>query len=156
MKANRVLCIVLALCMMLMSTDMTVLACEPTDVQVEESTEETVSQAGVEVCAESELTVEASEVLASDIVNYANSFVGKLPYVSGGTSLTTGADCSGFICAIFAHFGFDLWSNRTSLRNLPASKATNIGTNMSNALPGDIITLESNGSKHVGIYAGGG
>lgn len=100
--------------------------------------------------ANTELYIEAAETLASVIVNDANSYVGVLPYKSGGTSLTTGADCSGFVCAIFAKYGYNLWGYRTKLETLPSSIAQNIGTNINNALPGDIIVF----SGHVGIYAG--
>ncbi len=43
----------------------------------------------------------------SAIVSYATQFIGN-PYVWGGTSLTNGADCSGFIMSVYAHFGYDL------------------------------------------------
>lgn len=43
----------------------------------------------------------------SAIVKYAESFIGKLPYVWGGTSLSTGADCSGFVQSVYKHFGID-------------------------------------------------
>ncbi len=42
------------------------------------------------------------------LVDYACSFAGWLPYVSGGSSLTTGADCSGFTSAIYAAFGYSI------------------------------------------------
>ncbi|MCI9004133.1 MAG: hypothetical protein HFH39_02605 [Lachnospiraceae bacterium] len=96
-----------------------------------------------------------AETLASAIVSDAESYVGRLPYVYGGASLTTGADCSGFICAIYQKHGYNLWSHRTQLRNLPSSIATNIPADIRNALPGDIITMSSSAGKHVGIYAGG-
>lgn len=89
---------------------------------------------------------EAASANGQDIVDYAMQYVGKVPYVWGGTSLTTGADCSGFICRIYEHFGFNLWPHRTKLRNA----GTNIGTDFNQAKPGDIIWFEG----HVGIYAG--
>lgn len=97
-----------------------------------------------------------AETIADAIVRDAESYVGRLNYVYGGSSLTTGADCSGFVCAIFQKHGYDLWAYRSRLRSMPQSLATNIGTNINNALPGDIITLNSGGYMHVGIYAGNG
>ena len=89
---------------------------------------------------------EAASANGQDIVNDAMQYVGKVPYVYGGNSLTTGADCSGFICCIYEHFGFNLWPHRAKLRNA----GTNIGTDLSKARPGDIIWFPG----HVGIYAG--
>lgn len=97
-----------------------------------------------------------AETLASTIVSDAESYVGKLPYVWGGTSLTTGADCSGFICAIYAKHGYNLWAYRTNLRGLPSTIATGVTNNINYALPGDIFTMIKNGQKHIGIYAGNG
>ena len=81
----------------------------------------------------------------SDIANYALQFVGN-PYVYGGTSLTNGADCSGFVMSVFANFGYSLPHSSSALQG--------VGTGVStDALqPGDIICY----SGHVGIYIGGG
>lgn len=88
----------------------------------------------------------ASKVDGSKIVALARSYEGKVPYVWGGTSLANGCDCSGFICRIYEKFGINLWANRTKLRNA----GTNIGTDFSKAIPGDIVWF----TGHVGIYAG--
>lgn len=82
----------------------------------------------------------------SQIANYALQFAGKTPYVFGGTSLTSGADCSGFVMAIFAHFGISLphYSGSQALMGTPVSYA--------NARPGDIV---ANG-QHAAIYLGNG
>ncbi|MEY8483815.1 C40 family peptidase [Lachnospiraceae bacterium 48-21] len=79
------------------------------------------------------------------IVEFACQFIGN-PYVWGGTSLTNGADCSGFVQSVFAHFGISL--PRTT-RDL-----VSVGTPVSyeEAIPGDIILY----SGHVGIYMGNG
>ena len=80
-----------------------------------------------------------------EIANYACQFVGN-PYVSGGTSLTNGADCSGFTYAVYKAFGYSL--PRTSTAQRSAGK----GVNYSEAQPGDIICY----AGHVAIYLGGG
>lgn len=77
---------------------------------------------------------------------YACKFVGN-PYVYGGSSLTNGADCSGFVMAVYAHFGYSLPHSSSALRGV--GKKVN---GLSNAQPGDIICY----SGHVAIYTGGG
>ena len=81
------------------------------------------------------------------VANYAVQFVGN-PYRYGGTSLTSGADCSGFVQSIFRKFGISL--PRSSGEQ--ASVGANVGTNLANAVPGDLICY----SGHIGIYIGGG
>lgn len=89
-----------------------------------------------------------ADVSGSDIVNYALSYVGKVPYVWGGNSFSSGMDCSGFVCGVYNHFGINLWSYRTKIRNSPL--VTNAGTDLSVADPGDILWFEG----HVAIYTG--
>ena len=81
----------------------------------------------------------------SSIVDYATQFVGN-PYVWGGTSLTGGADCSGFTQSVYAQFGYSL--PRTSYEQ------QNWGTEVSyaDAQPGDLICY----GGHVAIYRGNG
>lgn len=84
------------------------------------------------------------------LVQYATQFVGN-PYVWGGTSLTRGADCSGFVLSVFANYGISLpHSSRAQ---------ANCGTRISasEAQPGDLF-FYGNGSSinHVAIYIGGG
>ncbi|WP_230398796.1 C40 family peptidase [Novisyntrophococcus fermenticellae] len=81
----------------------------------------------------------------SAIVSYACNFIGN-PYVWGGESLTNGADCSGFIKSVYAHFGYSL--PRTS----GALRSAGRGVSYAEAQPGDIICYEG----HVAIYMGGG
>lgn len=85
------------------------------------------------------------------LVEYAKQFIGN-PYVWGGTSLTKGADCSGFVLSVFKNFGISLsHSSRAQ-----ANAGTKIS--MDEAKPGDLI-FYSNGSgtiNHVAIYIGGG
>lgn len=81
----------------------------------------------------------------SSVVDYATQFVGN-PYVWGGTSLTSGADCSGFVQSVYKNFGVDL--PRTSYEQ------QNAGTEVSysDAQPGDLICY----GGHVAIYMGDG
>ncbi len=86
-----------------------------------------------------------------DLVEYAKQFVGN-PYVWGGISLTKGADCSGFVLAVFKKYGITLsHSSRAQ-----ANEGTKIST--SDLKPGDLI-FYGNGKgsiNHVAIYIGGG
>ena len=86
-----------------------------------------------------------------ELVEYAKQFVGN-PYVWGGTSLTKGADCSGFVLSVFKKFGVSLsHSSRAQ-----ANEGTMIST--SELMPGDLV-FYANGSgtiNHVAIYIGGG
>lgn len=85
-----------------------------------------------------------------DLSQYAKQFVGN-PYVWGGTSLTKGADCSGFIQSVFKNFGISL--PRTSVTQ--AGAGTKI--TMAEALPGDLIFYAKGGRiNHVALYIGGG
>lgn len=79
------------------------------------------------------------------VVNYACQFVGN-PYVWGGTSLTNGADCSGFIVSIYAKFGVSLPHSSGAMAGCGR------GVSYSEAMPGDIICY----AGHVAIYMGGG
>lgn len=81
----------------------------------------------------------------SSIASYALQFVGN-PYVFGGTSLTNGADCSGFTMAVHQHFGISI--PRSSVGQAAGGKAVAI----SSVQPGDIIYY----GNHVGIYIGNG
>lgn len=85
-----------------------------------------------------------------DLVQYAKQFVGN-PYVWGGTSLTKGADCSGFTLSVYKKYG-------VSLPHHAASQAK-MGTKVDygSAQPGDLVFYAKNGSiNHVAIYIGNG
>lgn len=85
-----------------------------------------------------------------DLVQFAKQFIGN-PYVWGGTSLTGGADCSGFTLSVFKKYGI-------SLPHHAASQAQ-LGTkvSLSEAQPGDLVFYAKNGViNHVAIYIGNG
>lgn len=81
-----------------------------------------------------------------EVIRYALQFVGN-PYVWGGTSLTHGADCSGFVMSIYRHFG---------VNNIPHSSkdqrtvGTAVNKNLADMKPGDIICY----GGHVALYMG--
>ena len=86
-----------------------------------------------------------TEIAGKQVVDYACQFIGN-PYRWGGTSLTNGADCSGFVQAIYREFGIEL--PRTSIYQ------RNAGYEVSyeDAIAGDIFCYDG----HVGIYMGDG
>lgn len=89
---------------------------------------------------------ENTKDLGRQIADYAMKFIGN-PYVYGGTSLTNGADCSGFVQSVYKHFGISL--PRHSGDQGKAGRAVD---GLSNAKPGDLVWY----SGHIGIYIGNG
>jgi len=98
------------------------------------------STAGKETVAAAKGSAKGKEV-----ANYACGFVGN-PYVAGGTSLTNGADCSGFTQSVYKAFGYNLPRNSTSQRSVGKE------VSYAEAEPGDIICYPG----HVAIYIGNG
>ena len=105
--------------------------------------------------AQTEAVIEAAQATAASsagsemgkaVVDYATQFVGN-PYVWGGTSLTNGTDCSGFVMSVYANFGVSLPHSSSALR----SKGYDVG-GLANAQPGDIVCY----SGHVALYIGNG
>lgn len=108
---------------------------------------EAEAKAQEEAEAKAKAEAEAKEKAAGGqaVVDYACQFIGN-PYVWGGTSLTNGADCSGFVQSVFAHFGISM--PRTSYQQ----RSAGVGVSYENAIPGDVICYDG----HVGIYIGNG
>lgn len=118
-----------------------------------------VSGEYVEVSAELGTAITMSELLYGqgisdvrvDICQYAKEFLGN-PYVWGGTSLTKGADCSGFVLSVYKKFGVKL----PHYSGAQANSGTKISS--SDLQPGDLVFYaNSSGTiNHVAIYIGGG
>lgn len=89
-------------------------------------------------------TVSGGSEMGQAVIEYALQFVGN-PYVYGGTSLTNGADCSGFVMSVYANFGVSLPHSSSGDRSQGAAV-----DGLSNAQPGDIICY----SGHVALYVG--
>lgn len=100
---------------------------------------------------EAPVTEAPTSDLGQQIANFACQFVGN-PYVWGGTSLTNGADCSGFVQSVYKNFGYSL--PRT------CTPQSNAGTAVSLAAlaPGDLVFYDhgTGSCEHVGIYIGNG
>lgn len=85
-----------------------------------------------------------------DLCQYAKQFLGN-PYVWGGTSLTKGADCSGFVLSVFKNYNVTL--PRTSREQAKAGTSINA----SDLQPGDLVFYAKGGViNHVAIYIGNG
>lgn len=113
-----------------------------------ESKEEEAARLAEEAAkAEEEAKAAEAETVGNGqaVVDYAMQFVGNL-YVWGGTSLTNGADCSGFVQSVYANFGVSMPRTSSAMR----SAGTEVS--YSEAVPGDVICYEG----HVGIYIGNG
>lgn len=93
---------------------------------------------------EEEVESESSSGTGSKVADYACRFIGN-PYKWGGSSLTHGTDCSGFVMSVYAHFGISLPHSSSAQRGVGRS------VSKSNMKPGDIVCY----SGHVGIYIGG-
>ena len=91
------------------------------------------------------INISVSET-ANSIIEEAEKYVGWLPYVWGGTDLTSGVDCSGFVCAVYERFGINLWGLRTEL--IYAGREVSL----EEARAGDIIVYYG----HVALYDGNG
>lgn len=112
------------------------------------------AKAEAEVIAQERLEAEAAAEAArlekrQGIVDFALQFVGN-PYVYGGTSLTNGADCSGFVMSVFAEFGYEL--PRVAAAQCAASEKKDV----SDIEAGDLVFYGDGGIDHVALYIGDG
>ena len=105
------------------------------------ATKAAVEKAGEAFVAGMTETAEAEEVLSEEEL--------RQPYVYGGTSLTNGADCSGFVMSVFAQFGYSLPRVAADQYNQSAKKS------VEDLEPGDLIFYGS-GISHVALYIGTG
>jgi hypothetical protein len=83
------------------------------------------------------------------LVSFATQYVGN-PYVWGGTSLTRGADCSGFVLSVYAQYGISLPHSSAAQANYGRRIST------SELQPGDLLFYGSGSISHVAIYIGNG
>ena len=115
-----------------------------TDNTVDYNSEASSSDSSADSSSDSS-SASSSSGSGSSVVSYATQFVGN-PYVWGGTSLTGGADCSGFTQSVYAQFGYSL--PRTSYEQQNAGYEVSYA----DAQPGDLICY----GGHVAIYMGNG
>jgi len=112
----------------------------------EEAQKKAQAEASASTGQASTPSVPAGNGTGSSVAQYALQFLGN-PYVYGGTSLTNGTDCSGFVMSVYANFGVALPRTSASQRNA----GYDVG-GIGNAQAGDIVCY----SGHVGIYIGNG
>ena len=110
----------------------------------ERKEQEAEEQQAAEAAASS---VTGTDVLGQAVIDYACQFVGN-PYVWGGTSLTNGADCSGFVQSVYAHLGVSLPRTTYDMVN------SGYAVSYEEAQPGDLILYGD--CSHVGLYMGDG
>ena len=110
----------------------------------ERKEQEAEEQQAAEAAASS---VTGTDVSGQAVIDYACQFVGN-PYVWGGTSLTNGADCSGFVQSVYAHFGVSLPRTTYDMVN------SGYAVSYEEAQPGDLILYGD--CSHVGLYMGDG
>ncbi len=131
--------------------DRTTASSEENTVATQEAVQENQVEAETEQEQEEESTASASSE-GNDVVEFAKKYLGY-KYVAGGSSPSTGFDCSGFTTYVFRNFGVSL--NRSSKDQIKNGTAVS----KSNLQPGDIVIFKNQGKTaigHVGIYIGNG
>lgn len=116
-----------------------------TSVSADTVTAEEATAEQAQETEKSEEQTQAASGVGTSVAGFATQFVGN-PYVWGGTSLTHGADCSGFVMSVYAHFGVSLPHSSGALRGVGR------GVSTSEMQAGDIVCY----SGHVGICIGNG
>lgn len=121
-----------------------------TNIAAERNASEKRARKAACMAAKTARIVETKRVQARrEIVNFALQFEGN-PYVYGGTSLTKGADCSGFTMSVFKEFGCEL--PRVAAAQYEASRKKEL----SEIEPGDLVFYGRGGISHVALYIGNG
>ncbi len=106
--------------------------------------ESAVSGPGANIKTQAPQTAFANAALGEQVAAYARQFIGN-PYVYGGSSLTEGADCSGFVMSIYQNFGINL----PRISKDQGNAGVDVGS-LEFAQPGDLVSYIG----HIGIYAG--
>ncbi len=104
------------------------------------------TQPKADTAAATATVAEGGSEMGTAVAEYALQFVGN-PYVYGGTSLTEGADCSGFVMSVYANFGVSLPHSSAADRSQGSAV-----DGLANAQPGDLVCY----SGHVALYIGNG
>lgn len=107
--------------------------------------EQLTQQEHAEAVQETAAIQTASYTTGQQVIDFACQFIGN-PYVWGGTSLTNGADCSGFVQSVYANFGISLPRTTWDMENV------GYAVSYDQAQPGDLVLYDG----HVGLYMGDG
>ena len=116
-----------------------------TYAQSREAEAAAIAEAQAAEAAARAAAIQAQLPAGQAVVDFACQFIGN-PYVWGGTSLTNGADCSGFVQAVYANFGISMPRTSSQMRS------AGVEVSFEQAIPGDVFCYEG----HVGIYMGNG
>ncbi len=106
---------------------------------------EAAQKAAEEAKAAEAAMIQSQSSAGQAVIDYACQFIGN-PYVWGGTSLTEGADCSGFVQSVYANFGISLPRTTWDMESV------GVPVSYEEAMPGDIVLYDG----HVGLYMGDG